>query len=55
MSNVFNCAECGKSLASIKIRYGWKIVRGSRVHTLCIRKWMDRTSHERETKTKAVK
>jgi hypothetical protein len=53
--NVFNCAECGKRLDSLEIKYGWKTVRGSRVHTLCISRWMDRTSDERAAKTKAVK
>lgn len=51
--NVFNCAECGKPLSDV--RHGWKTVRGSRVHTLCINTWMDRTAEERDKKTKAVK
>ena len=54
MSNVFNCAECGKPLAGLDVKHGWKTVRGSRVHTLCISRWMDRTTCERDLKTKEV-
>lgn len=53
--NVFNCAECTKSLSALDIKHGWKTVYGARVHTICISAWMDRTSHERDLKVKAVK
>jgi hypothetical protein len=60
MSNTFNCAECGKSLAAHDIRHGWVSVNvgwaagNARVHTVCRDAFSRRPYDEQVRKMKEV-